>query len=237
MESGRRYGARFWLVTLAAAVILGTGASTVLAANNGRMISGCYNKGGGFLKIVKGPGQCKPGETVISWNRIGPKGAKGSKGEKGAPGPRGPKGEAGVRGPQGLKGEPGIQGETGPQGIQGETGPSNAYADLGEGATAVGGSPTTIASVDLPAGSYVLQATIFANSQNTVCGVRLPSGTFESRGQASTVSNGGEIVMLGAQTLNNGGTVELVCFNPNNSSSQVFDGRLVAIQVGTLTGT
>lgn len=255
MEARRRYGARFWLITLAAALILGTAASTVVAASNRGMISGCYDRSGGELRIVKGPKACKTGETGISWNRIGPKGAKGPKGPKGATGAQGPKGEQGAKGDkgdtgaqgiQGSQGAPGQQGIQGPQGdpgqqgIQGETGPrgpSNAYADSSGGPTTIGGpAKTTIASVDLPAGSYVFQAAADANSQTTICGVKLPSGVYEASGQPDTVG-GGSMVMLGAQTLNNGGTVILDCFNPNGSSSQVFARRLVAIQVGTLTGT
>src|SRR5688572_2705565 len=72
----------------------------------------------------------------------------------------GPAGEAGPAGPKGDKGDTGATGVVGPAGPIGPIGPSDAYS-----ARKGGGAPTTltgpgtfqtVASLSLPAGSYVL---------------------------------------------------------------------------------
>lgn len=50
---------------------------------------------------------CRKGETLVTWNIIGPKGDKGDKGDAGS---QGQQGIAGPQGPQGLQGLIGLQG-------------------------------------------------------------------------------------------------------------------------------
>lgn len=104
--------------------------SAVVPANAEDIISGCYNRKTGVLRIVEGQYSCKPSENPISWNLVGlqgepgPAGVAGPKGDPGPAGPTGPKGDQGSAGPQGLKGDQGPTGPAGPQGPRGERGPS-----------------------------------------------------------------------------------------------------------------
>ena len=80
----------------------------------GKIIYGCQQKNDGQLRIVSNPGACRPSETSISWNAMGPEG---------------PQGPAGPAGPQGSAGPEGAQGPAGPAAPQdlsskGELGPS-----------------------------------------------------------------------------------------------------------------
>jgi len=52
------------------------------------VIHGCYNKATGALRVIDtATDQCRPSETAISWNQVGPAGAVG---------PQGPQGPSGV---------------------------------------------------------------------------------------------------------------------------------------------
>ena len=105
----------------------------------------------------------------------------------GPPGPQGPQGTQGLQGPQGPIGVDGPPGPPGPQGSPGPAGGANVFhvppADefgipLGNGAT---GNYTTVATLNLPAGSYwIFGSVTLANTNNgnpgEVEGVCLLSG-------------------------------------------------------------
>jgi type VI secretion system secreted protein Hcp len=62
------------------------------------VISGCYNKNNGTLRVIDAPSvSCTSSEIAISWNQTGvqgPAGPAGAKGEQGDPGPAGPPGSS-----------------------------------------------------------------------------------------------------------------------------------------------
>jgi len=66
------------LVTIVLCTVFFILASSCLA----QVIKGCV-KNNGDLSIVSGSGQCKPNETPISWNVIGPEGPQGPQGPAG----------------------------------------------------------------------------------------------------------------------------------------------------------
>src|SRR3954471_13632296 len=72
-------------------------------------------------------------------------------------GQRGSKGLAGALGPQGPQGPQGPKGATGDTGQTGPVGPSEAYSAYGS-TVALGTAFTTIVSLTLGAGSYVVTA-------------------------------------------------------------------------------
>jgi collagen triple helix repeat protein len=84
------------------------------------VISGCYGKTTGLLRVIDGQAgkKCTSLEVPISWNQ------KGLPGVAGGQGPQGPQGDTGAEGPQGPQGEPGPAGPGGPQGLKGDTGPA-----------------------------------------------------------------------------------------------------------------
>ena len=74
------------------------------------VIYGCQGRIDGYLRIVSGPGQCRPPETSVNWNSEGPIGPIGPAG------PAGPTGPIGPQVPMGLPGVPGAPGAPGPAG-------------------------------------------------------------------------------------------------------------------------
>ena len=134
------------------AVVAFSGSTFGVFAADAPTFRGCLNLKGDLYNVAVSPAQlpaCKQGDTVVSWNQVGPVGPQGAKGDPGPAGPVGPqglKGDPGVAGPQGAKGDPGPVGPAGAQGPQGPAGISNIevvaafYAPLRVGPTNDGGS-------------------------------------------------------------------------------------------------
>jgi hypothetical protein len=74
------------------------------------VITGCYLKKSGALRLVRAGAKCAKSETRIAFNQRGPVGPKGD------PGPLGPKGDPGALGPKGDPGALGPKGDAGPPG-------------------------------------------------------------------------------------------------------------------------
>jgi collagen triple helix repeat protein len=163
--------------------LLGGGVAWATIPSADGVIHGCYQKSDGQLRVVDGGAACRASELALSWNQTGPQGLQGPKGDKGDTGATGPQGPPGAQGPQGEKGE---TGSTGPQGVTGDTGPQGPpgpQGPSGAGGSAaiytldppnvdvlpigVGGSPGTIAGLNLPAGTYLVTTrTTFLNNAN-----------------------------------------------------------------------
>ena len=92
--------------------------ATPVAGQTGNTIYACIN-GQGSARLVAANEQCKPNETRVAWNVVGPVGPAGPTGATGPQGPTGPQGSAG---PQGVKGDTGAVGPQGSQGVKGDTG-------------------------------------------------------------------------------------------------------------------
>ncbi len=88
----------FGLGALTTAVVLG--AVQFVDAASDATISACANRTTGAMRYLA-RGSCKSSETLISWNKTGPQGPAGAKGETGA---NGPQGATGATGPQGATG-------------------------------------------------------------------------------------------------------------------------------------
>jgi hypothetical protein len=97
---------KFFLTSFTAALIF-TFSSMAMAATkpqpqppapSANVITGCYQKVNGQLRIVTSASQCRPSEIAISWNITGPQGPAGPEG------PTGPQGPVGPEGPQGPDG-------------------------------------------------------------------------------------------------------------------------------------
>lgn len=126
-------------LAVALAAFAGTEAYARLAATEAsNTIYACVKKNGDPTLVAEGA-RCKPNETLVSWNIVGPRGPKGDtgpqgpKGDKGDTGPQGPKGDKGDKGDTGdagAPGAPGAQGPAGPPGPQGPPGPSGGAAAL-----------------------------------------------------------------------------------------------------------
>ena len=83
---------------IAAGVLAVGGVAFATIPSNG-VISGCYTKSGGNLRVIDATtGSCSSKETSLSWN------VQGAKGETGPTGPSGPTGATGAAGPAGISG-------------------------------------------------------------------------------------------------------------------------------------
>src|SRR5690349_17616196 len=113
-------GARGKLLMIAAISLAVGGGATYALIPDGGVISACYNKASGALRIIDAATTaCRGGEVALSWNQ---QGAAGPQGAIGLTGPAGPEGPAGPAGPEGPAGVPGPAGPTGPAGADGAGG-------------------------------------------------------------------------------------------------------------------
>jgi len=161
--------------------------------------------------------------------------------------PAGKPGSAGSQGPAGAPGPAGPAGSAGPEG------PSDGYVTTAAGGPSLGsfGTPTTLATLTLPAGSYLVtgQATL-DNGSNTLsasvrCFLIKPDGvTFFSQtrtglGLNTAFDDIDTATPTGAITLPAAGAVTLRCgYDATTGGSGTivaFDRRLQAIKVATLT--
>lgn len=176
------------------------------------VISGCYKRIGGALRVVDaGAGvRCNASETPLNWNQIGARGATGGQGPSGPAGPTGP------------------------------IGPSNAYTDYSGGHNILGNGGTgTITSVTLPVGHFTLTADVVFESlvpptETSMSCTFVSAATVHELGAEAT----GELVnmpVLGdVDVTSPGTTVELQC-GDTGTISVGAGGSMIATQVGTTT--
>jgi hypothetical protein len=145
-------------------------------------------------------------------------------------------------GPIGASGPAGIGGPTGPTGA---TGPSDAFSASGADID-IPDTPdptTTVLHVDVPAGSYVIQAHAFLNNPTSPAQIdcRLEAGAAVDEGRqdldTGTFANDQEINHLLTATVTAPTTIRWKCTDGGVFDVRMFDARLVAIKVGSLTGS
>jgi hypothetical protein len=152
------------------------------------------------------------------------------------------RGKRGPVGPQGATGVTGATGAAGPAGPTGPIGPSNTYA-APEGSGSADGA--TLASVTVPAGSYVLQSSLREVNQGpeaafVECGLDVNGSevAFNLNGMGP---NGlpnvyvATMSLLGTTTLASTGTVTISCDLTTGSSVAILNVHLVATKVGALS--
>lgn len=116
------------------------------------------------------------------------------KGDDGATGPSGPIGPTGGGGSSGPTGPPGPTGPTGPTGPAGPAGSSAVFTTYTSTFVSVGAAQTTLRTLNLPAGSYVLFAKGLLNNNDATV------EQFECRLTAGTsVDGAGEVISIGVQ--------------------------------------
>ena len=208
-------------------------------------IFSCVTVATGDLRIINADDTCADGEERLAWNQRGlpgPRGKQGPKGATGAAGPSGPQGPQGIPGAPGPQGVPGPQGlpgnvgNPGPEGPQGPIGPSDGYSAplLDDTFT---DAPATLARLTLPAGTYLVDAAVYAALDvsggpfNTVsCGLEAAGENF------AAVTAFGEVtfpIAASVEILEPEGQVTVVCAKGEAGSIRAR-GVLTAVKVGTL---
>jgi hypothetical protein len=135
------------------------------------VVTACFGKETGMLRAVEDEADCRRSESVMTWNQKGDPGPQGERGPAGDPGPAGepgPEGDAGPQGEPGAKGDAGPHGDPGPKGDPGPQGPpgpgSKAYSTFLSQAAISTDSFTTVARLKVPAGAYLVEASVHATT-------------------------------------------------------------------------
>jgi hypothetical protein len=255
-------------VALSAGVAFGMPSSS--GAN--RVLHACVAKKTKLVRLVGARAECRKTEKRVTWNVTGPQGrtgatgapgpagAQGSPGPKGAPGPegavgpagaagpagaRGPAGPEGPAGPAGAMGAQGAPGPEGPEGPQGATGPSNGYVTAAQGILVTlpaNGDEEIIASLDLPAGDYVLSASVSlvdtaSDAQQAGYCIFNSTDGFSFGYIDWGLSTAGTFPLVGGVQLGAPATVTVGCAHTEGNADpvQVNSYGFTAVLVGTLT--
>ena len=150
-------------------------------------------------------------------------------------------GNTGPAGPVGPKGAKGDRGDTGPQG---PVGPSAGYSTNGVGGfNFATGDQNLVATLGVPAGSYVVTATADvdnhgSNAPDVTCRTET-TDTSPALVQTVTVTAavGAEVTlpMTGTATLSADGGFRVMCTQPASSNLHLTNAHLTAVRVGALT--
>jgi hypothetical protein len=184
----------------------------------------------------------------------GAPGAPGAKGDPGAPGAPGAKGDPGAPGAKGDPGAPGANGDPGAPGAKGDTGPigpSDGFVATGPDGTPLTSTLEPVVTLaNLPAGSYVFTASLWAGNADPTsyarfyCNLNGPAFLTQAISDLPAAPVIGEpgvatIALTGANTVVASDapfTASLSCQSLNGDSIAVYQQRLTAVKVGTLTG-
>jgi hypothetical protein len=212
------------------------------------LISSCYVQGSGTVKIVDSSvTSCPDGQTLLTWNQVGPVGPAGPQGVPGKPGAQGPAGSQGPVGPQGLAGPQGPAGPLGPPGI------SNASVfSIGSLQNPVFVLPNLavhkVASQILPQGNWVFVANVTAGTYivqpstlaSALCILQDASGAALGQTQAllpplpSGFDPIASLALSGRAAIPQGGAeISLWCSVGAQATAGLISGQMIALQVGS----
>jgi hypothetical protein len=138
------------VVVLAAGIGIGVGV-TAFAVSSDPSVHACVANNTGATRIVSASTNCYSNEHALTWSITGPIGPVGPQGIQGVQGPQGLQGATGATGPRGQQGPQGSSGSQGPAGM------SDTYVDR-DLFTELGSGGAVVASVNVPAGSYLIVA-------------------------------------------------------------------------------
>jgi hypothetical protein len=224
------------LAGAAAVLVLVGGAAWAAIPGPSGVIQGCYDSGGNMKVVEALP--CPNRHMPVQWN------------QQGVQGPPGPQGATGAVGPPGRQGE---TGETGPQGPAGPEGPSGVASVQMTGPTTVSvtietSGATTVRSLDLVAGSYMIVAetdveNLDDDTQTGFCFINFGEGGVggvnHTRYSVAPERNAGDterVSMSAAATLSSPDAVNLTCntFIPEGDDAQVIAiaSNITALKVG-----
>jgi Collagen triple helix repeat (20 copies) len=211
--------------------------------------------------------RCHKNEVAIEFNREGPSGAAGApgntgpagttgtganglKGDTGATGAAGATGATGSQGPKGdtgATGAAGAAGATGSQGPKGDTGATGPQGPAGISSVqqvafpftqlTVPNTDTTVASLSLPAGNYLISVTgdasAFTNATASLtCSFTPGTVAYRPNGIDLDGSTKG-ISATGVVTLGSSGTVTFSCnYSAPAGKNVLLRGALTAQQTG-----
>jgi hypothetical protein len=141
------------------------------------------------------------------------------------------RGRTGPMGPTGLQGPRGSDGTTGVEGADGAVGPSNIVSATRSTQASLNGDVATMTA--LPAGSWLIVATLYAYGGSGDVTCELHSGSFNPPGSTVTVGLGNvQLTTSAAATFASPANVVLTCDGQNGQFARGV--RLYAIRTGEL---
>lgn len=198
--------------------------------SNGR-IHGCVTSKG-VLTVVKAGKRCAPKTASLVFDQTGPRGAPGT---NGAPGSNGHNGTNGTNGAPGAAAGFGATNST-------PTPLTYVNIPLPPEWIAI---PTVVATINLPAGSFVVQADLqVVDSSDSgplavnCFGINSGEGTITVGTGAGAVEDG-SVAIGGTVTQTSAGAVNVLCAGPGVLSANptiTVDGTITATQVTTASG-
>lgn len=218
----------------------GIGVAAAQGATASGKIYACYSKATHVLSYA-GRASCKKGSTLVSWNKSGPSGPRGSTGPQGA---QGPQGATGAQGAAGAQGAPGAQGPQGAQGAQGATGagPGFEHFNTSHSGTPIAGSGTVVASF-APSGYFIVNANaVVAGVGNYSCSVRdfstRSSSVFSNTPRAKNYQAGTgrttEVEETGGILNDPGSVIQEVCYQAA-STDVLRNATITAVRVTSVS--
>jgi hypothetical protein len=200
------------VVCVLAVTIVMTGLAHASIPGSNGVINGCYQTKGTnhAVTVVDSTAQCPAGYTSLNWNKTGPQGPTG---------PAGPKGAKGPQGPAGL---------------------SQAFSVASIDGFALNdtSSTTVVSSPSVPAGSYVVNATVgvevavIPSPVTFGCFITDASGN-SSYGTLTTENSLTTIPLTDAVTLSEPSTISVQCAT-TGGTGQTSGENLTATEVNTL---
>lgn len=235
------------ITVLAAIALLGTmiGVSYAQIPAQDGTISTCFTKSTGSIRVIDASvTNCKSGETSLTWNQQGNTGPQGPPGATGATGATGPQGPQGDPGPTGATGPQGPQGATGPQGVPGN-GIVHGYSARDTSLQSIGSGSTVVKKVLIPAGTYILGASVKAESNDdTTVYCELDAGSDTVSKTAQDIAGQGLVIndragdaslsLSGSDTLTSTSTIQVYCLD-GHGTGQVTDASIWAISLDSLS--
>jgi len=200
----------FATIATAAAVAVAVAAGAI--PDSGGVIHGCYLTTTGLLRVydseASGSKKCTSGERALNWNQTGAQGPAG---------PQGPAGAAGAQGPAGPTGPAGPQGATGSSGVSHVYNAINTYTVNEDGHEVVGLS-------DLPAGPYMVVATVSTSLAGAGCSLNVDAGGSSS----ANIDVARGMTFAGVFSSSGSNVVHVYCTALSGDPS-VIDGSIEAI--------
>ena len=198
-------------------------------------LSSATLNGGLYSVTTNGTPTCAAGDTVISWNQLGPTGPQGP---TGATGPTGPTGSTGATGATGLTGATGATGATGSAGAAGT---SDVYWQQKgfSGGITINNPGADVATVNVPAGNYLINFSAAlqnddGDAQDATCQLNVGGANSVRLDQADVDTNGyiSSISVVSVASLGAPGAITMHC---STSTGSAKDVSLTATKVTTLT--
>ena len=232
-SKSRRFGAGAIIVSGAVAAVLGTAgiataSSSPAAGQAGAAATGtikaCYQTttSPATIKHIPASSTCAKGNSTLTWNQVGPRGAQG---------PAGAQGRAGAQGPAGPQGPAGIS--VGTSGTSGTSVPLNQAQTL----------KTVLSGAAAPAsGTYYVNASVMlvVAQGDTVACILADNGS--AVGAFSTVGPVANqtyetLPLSGAISMSPGDTPQVQCSDyTSNNSTSFYDGGITSVLINSPTG-